>query len=245
MSGPYPGSGGWRAKNWRDGTRLLDDIPFLASEKYTVKRSGATFKQAASSAAANEVQTLASSGASAGTFTLTYDGQTTAAIAYNATAATVVQALQALANVGVGNVSATGGPAQSTNIVFTFIGELAARDVPLITINKAGLTGAGAGIVTQTTKGSPAGVSEIKRGTFCIPDTANPGYYKPWVTGDTISNDPAVQSVSGYLMEAINVADGDVTEGLLIQGSVLAARVTPSPVPAAILTATAGRIIHQ
>lgn len=244
---PYPGSGGWRARQWRDRTILYDDIPFLASEKYTVKRSGATFKQAVSTAAVNEVQTLAASSATAGTFTLTFNGQTTAALPYNATATQIAQALQALSNVGVGQVSASGGPAQSTNVVLTFIGDYAGRDVPLITVNKANLTGGAAAAVTQTTKGSPLGVTEIKRGTFVIPDTANPGYYKAWATGDTIVTDPgtAGYGISGYLMESINVADGDVTEGILINGSVLAARVTPSPVPSAILTAVAGRITFQ
>jgi hypothetical protein len=46
-------------------------------------------------------------------------------------------------------------------------------------------------------------------------------------------------------MESINVAFGDVTEGLLINGSVLKARVQPNPVPANIRTACAGRITFQ
>ena len=42
-----------------------------------------------------------------GTFTLTYNGQTTAAIAYNATAAQVQSALEALNNVAPGDVVVT------------------------------------------------------------------------------------------------------------------------------------------
>lgn len=242
--GDYPGSGGWRSSTYRDRTRIGPDIPFLASQNYTVKRGGATFKRVVNSGAVNEVQTLASSGATAGTFTLTFDGQTTAALAYNATATQVANALQNLLNVGANAISATGGPANSANVVLTFIGPLAGYNQPLISVDKSGLTGGGAAAVTETTKGVPAGVSEIRKGTFVHPDAANPGYYKAWVSGDTIVTDGTVDP-GGYLMESINVADGDVTEGVLIQGSVLRARVIPTPVPAAIVTAIAGRIILQ
>jgi hypothetical protein len=50
----------------------------------------------------NEVQVVTLTGATAGTFTLTYSGQTTGAIAYNASAAAVQTALQALSNIGAG-----------------------------------------------------------------------------------------------------------------------------------------------
>jgi len=238
----YPGSGGWRAGLYRDRTKLYPDIPFLAAEKYTVKPSGCTFRKAASTPAAAEVQSLASSGASAGTFTLAFEGSTTTPLAFNATAAAVQAALQALPTVGVGGITAAGGPANTTAITLTFAGTLATRDQPLLVLDKTGLTGGGAAVVTETTRGAIAGVSQIKKGTFCIPDLTNVGYYKPWVTGDAI--DDNANGISGYLMESINVADGDVTEGILIQGVVRKFRVTPSPVPAAITTACAGRIIH-
>ena len=43
----------------------------------------------------------------AGTFTLTYDGQATATISYNASAAEVRSALEALSNIGSGGVAVT------------------------------------------------------------------------------------------------------------------------------------------
>src|SRR5262249_41925037 len=53
---------------------------------------------------ADEVQTVTLTGnPTGGTFTLTFSGQTTAAIAYNASAATVQSALQALSSIGSGN----------------------------------------------------------------------------------------------------------------------------------------------
>lgn len=241
----YPGSGGWRASTYRDRTRISEDIPFLASEKYTVKRSGATFKKSAGTGTGTaEVQTLASSAATAGSFTLTFNGQTTTALAYTATAAQVQAALQALSTIGVGGATVTGGPANTTNLVITFAGTLGTGNQPLIVLDKSGLTGGSAAAITETTRGQLPYTSEIKKGTFVVYDSANPGYYKVWATGDTIALDGSTPP-PGYLMESINVADGDVTEGILIEGSVLINRVQPNPHPSAITTAMASRVIYQ
>ncbi|MEU9703117.1 hypothetical protein [Streptomyces sp. NPDC047981] len=60
-------------------------------------------------AVTNEVQTLTVTGApTGGTFTITWNGQTTAALAYNATAAQVQAALEALSNIAPGDVVVTG-----------------------------------------------------------------------------------------------------------------------------------------
>ncbi|MFE6126736.1 hypothetical protein ACFQ6Q_00465 [Streptomyces sp. NPDC056437] len=60
-------------------------------------------------AVTNEIQTLTVTGApTGGTFTITWSGQTTGAIAYNATAAVVQTALEALSNIAPGDVVVTG-----------------------------------------------------------------------------------------------------------------------------------------
>ncbi|MFF9787191.1 hypothetical protein [Streptomyces nigrescens] len=60
-------------------------------------------------AVTNEVQTVTvTGGPTGGTFTITWSGQTTAAIAYNATAAAVQTALEALSNIAPGDVTVTG-----------------------------------------------------------------------------------------------------------------------------------------
>jgi len=60
-------------------------------------------------AVTNEVQTLTvTGGPTGGTFTITFSGQTTSALAYNATAAQVQSALEALSNVAPGDVTVTG-----------------------------------------------------------------------------------------------------------------------------------------
>lgn len=100
-----------------------------------------------------EVQSLVATGASAGTFTLSFLGQTTAAIAYNAAAADVEDALEALASIGVGNVTCSGGALPGTPVVITFAGALAAvPNLPLITANSTSLTD-GTAVVTRTTAG--------------------------------------------------------------------------------------------
>src|SRR6478672_11337651 len=70
--------------------------------------------------AQSEVQTISSNGSSAGTYTLTFRGQTASGIAYNAAASAVQTALQALSSIGAGNVTVAGGPSNTTALVVTF-----------------------------------------------------------------------------------------------------------------------------
>lgn len=81
---------------------------------------------------------------SAGTFTLTYKSQTTAGIAYNATAAAVQSAFTALSTVGAGNATVTGGTGDPYTI--TMAGTLA-NDPTEITGSGTGLTGGTFGVV--------------------------------------------------------------------------------------------------
>ena len=76
--------------------------------------------------AAEEVQEWTNPGnftvylaATSGTFTLSYAGQTTSAIAYNASTTTVQSALQALSTIGAGNVTVTGNPGRWTVVTPT------------------------------------------------------------------------------------------------------------------------------
>lgn len=90
----------------------------------------------------------------------------------------------------------------------------------------------------------------IEAGTFVTPITAGGapaevGKYGVYDTAATDGREAASPDVSGYLLEGVNLRDGDVVCGLLIHGSVLQARVVPSPVPAEIRTAVAGRITFQ
>ncbi|MFM9473954.1 hypothetical protein [Streptomyces scabiei] len=100
----------------------------------------------------NEVQQVAiTGGPTGGTYTLTWSGQTTAGIAYNAAAAAVQSALEALSNIGVGDVVCAGGPHPGTPVTVTFQGALAETDVAQMTASAAGLTGGTSPAVNVTT----------------------------------------------------------------------------------------------
>lgn len=105
---------------------------------------------AAPTGGTDEVQTETVT-ATGGTRTLTVkigtNSQTTAAIAYNANAATIQAALEALSNVGVGDIVVSGsGP-----YVYTFSGTaFEKQDVNLITVNTFGLTGGTSTFATTT-----------------------------------------------------------------------------------------------
>jgi len=97
-----------------------------------------------------------------GTFTLTFGGQTTGAIAYNATAATVQAALQALSSIGSGNVAVTAAPS-GTGWEVRFTGAMANSYEGAIIGNGASLTGGTSQVVAVATvsAGGDAGYASI------------------------------------------------------------------------------------
>ncbi len=97
----------------------------------------------------NEVQTATiTGGPTGGTFTLTFSGQTTAAIAYNATAAQVQTALEALSNVNPGDITVTGNAGGPYTL--TFGGQYLGDNVASATAT-ASLTGGTTPGVTMAT----------------------------------------------------------------------------------------------
>lgn len=104
----------------------------------------------------SESQTVGITGTpTGGTFSLSFAGSTTAGIAYNAAAAAVKSALEALDSVGAGNVAVTGGPGPATPWIVAFQGDLAGIDVPALTGSAVGLTGGTtpAIVITQGAQG--------------------------------------------------------------------------------------------
>lgn len=125
----------------------------------------------------NEVQTLTITGTpTGGTFKLSFKGIKTAAIAYNANAATVQAALEALISVGTGNVLCGGGALPGTPVTITFQGALAAAPQPVVVFETAdnALTGGTSptGSVAVTTKGIAAGALKAWDGTLVAPPAA-------------------------------------------------------------------------
>jgi hypothetical protein len=79
----------------------------------------------------NSSQVVTVSGEEGDTFTLTFEGQTTSAIAYDAAASAVDTALEALSTIGTDNVSVTGDAGGPFTV--EFIGDFATQDVSLMT----------------------------------------------------------------------------------------------------------------
>jgi ABC-type transport system involved in multi-copper enzyme maturation permease subunit/ABC-type uncharacterized transport system involved in gliding motility auxiliary subunit len=78
-----------------------------------------------------EVQSVTVDGnPTGGTFTLSYDGEKTKPLPYNAEAKAVAEALEGVAKIGKGNVTVEGGPLPKSPLKVTFRGALARRDVP-------------------------------------------------------------------------------------------------------------------
>ena len=90
------------------------------------------------------VFSLKAATATGGTYTLTWRGQTTSAIAYNASAATIQSALEALSTVGAGNVSVAGSSLTSTyamGIQFTGAALPSPVGSTALTVDTASFTG--------------------------------------------------------------------------------------------------------
>jgi RHS repeat-associated protein len=131
------------------GTYTRPSTPPAASD--TVLRTDTSY-------AGDNVQQVTLTGSpTGGTFTLTFNGQTTSAIAYNASASSVQSAFQSLSSVGSGNAlvaSPTG-----SGWVIRFAGTLAGSVQASITGNGSGLTGGTnpAVSITVTSLGGDAG----------------------------------------------------------------------------------------
>jgi hypothetical protein len=120
------------------GLTLL--VASLASDATATAVPGTT-----PSLAHNEFQTITST-LTTGTFTLTFAGQTTAAINWNDSAATVQTRLRDLSNIGALDVVCTGGPLGTNPVTVEFQSGLGAQDVALLTASTGSVTIAQTGI---------------------------------------------------------------------------------------------------
>lgn len=147
----------------------------------------------------NEVQTVTLTPTpTGGTFTLTYSGQTTSAIAFDASAATVDAALEALSNIGAGDVSVTGSAGGPWTVTFT--GALAATNVAQMTGSGAGLTGAATQTLTVTDVTASAGPNHWDTAANWIPSGVP-------ATGDDVRFEiGSVDCLYGLLQTAVTLA---------------------------------------
>lgn len=166
----------------------------------------------------NEVQSVTITGTpTGGTFTLTWSGQTTEAIPYNATAAQVQSALAALSNVGDNDVTVTGGPGPGSAFAVTFKGMLGGTDVAAMTASDSLTGGTDPGVTIGTTTAGGA----------------NPG-----------ASD-GTQTLYGHVMWDVKVNTADTTKNvgaaIFWHGGIVNSRL-PVPVDAAGKADVAGRI---
>lgn len=118
-------------------------------------------------APANEKQSLKVQG-TGGNFKLAFEGAETANIKFNASAAEVQAALEALATINVGDVTVTGGPgneAGSAPYVVLFGGRFADTDVAAITATDTLTGGEEKVTVTTTTAGAGSSDTALPLGT--------------------------------------------------------------------------------
>ena len=105
------------------------------------------------------------------------------------------------------------------------------------TVKRGGVTLAAASV---TADGN--GNKIVKRGQLLCKITSggDVGKYAPFNSGAS-DGTQTVNDDSGYLLETMNLRDGDVVCGMVLQGAVLKARVTPS----STFSALQGRIIFE
>lgn len=125
----------------------------------------------------NEVQTITiNGGPTGGTFTLTFRGATTGAIAFDAAASAVEDALEGLSTIGNGEVRVTGSAGGPYAV--EFMGSLGRQNVDAMTASGAGLTGGTTPSVsvTTTTAGdsTDAGKYVMRMGTALTKVPGNP-----------------------------------------------------------------------
>jgi PKD repeat protein len=99
----------------------------------------------------DEQQTVRVTNATGGTFTLSFSGQTTDPLPFNANAGQIDQALEALPGIGANNIQTSGGPVSTANVNVFFRRALQQSDQPQLTADGSGLTGSTPPSVTTAT----------------------------------------------------------------------------------------------
>lgn len=140
---------------------------------YINDQTNALTLQGGAGTGTNEVQVVTISGSpTGGSITLTFRGETTAAIAYNASAATVLSRLEALDSIEAGDFAVTGSNGGPWTITAQAGGQYGGEDVPAFTHTDS-LTGGTtpAAAVTNPTPGVRPGIGILPVGVITNIDT--------------------------------------------------------------------------
>lgn len=139
-----------------DGTFALDRS---GDQKVSGKILGQQFEKGVLLTSLNATNTLTITGTpTGGTWTATVGGQTTAGIAYNAIAAAVKSAIEALSTVGTGNSVVGGGPGPGTPWTVQLTGPAGGQ---ALTVSGAGLTGGTSPAIANVATGG-TGAAEVE-----------------------------------------------------------------------------------
>ncbi len=183
----------------------------------------------------DEVQTIGQlTAATSGNFTLTFSGQTTGNLAFNATAAQVETALEALSNVS--DVTVTGGPINAAGLTVTFH---FGGDVAQLTLNDVDLDDATGGAIATGTAGvtptTVAAFSINQASTATAQFVQGGGQSVALINGQT-GDQSATQASIAVLLKTL-------TSGALIvdvtaagQNNSVGINVTAAPNPVATIT---------
>ena len=156
----------------------------------------------------NEVQEVSINGApTGGTFTLTFDGETTGPIAFDATAAAIISALEALGNLNPGDVLVRGDAL--TGFEIEFAGILASVNVPLVTADGSGLTGGTSPTITTKTTTVGGYLRGIRGNT--ITGNAGAGIEIDLAMYTSFYGDIAGNTISSNNTQGINLTAADFT----------------------------------
>lgn len=222
----------------RTELQLLTPRPILPADFAALALSIAGVARAVTldgySPAVNELEQVAVN-ATGGTFTLTFSGQTTGAIQWNASAADVQTALVALSNLGPGDVLCTGGPLPTSPVTVEFKGAQAGTNVTQMTANSASLTGGTHTATITTTRGGAAATTNNERTvTVALVDTAG----QP-VTTQTKTDVQALLEGAREVNFVVNVIDPTYTA----LDVVYTATAQPGQDPAAVETSVAQAVV--
>lgn len=137
------------------GSLAAQDVDQISFDDSTLLGGGGLTSATQTPGSSNEFQTLDTAGAvTGGTFTLTFNGQTTSALNHNATRGQIETALEGLSNIGAGNVNVTGGALPGSPVVVEFLGVLANTDVSRLIVDGTALTTSDLLSLATTTEGS-------------------------------------------------------------------------------------------
>jgi len=186
----------------------------------------------------DEIQTITGT-ATSGTFTLSYGGETTGALSYNASASDIETALELLT--GIDDVTVAGGPLGTAGITVTFDGAAVKEtDVNLLMVNDIDLAG-GTVSVAETTKGRAVqgvlgseATASLVNGKLKITDNTS-GFSKSdfamtW-SGDGTLTMPAyfeISTVGGEEVKSINITVYDTQGGKHVLSGAFVRTDTPN-----------------